>query len=474
MFSGRGRWWSGGGFRALLGTSSFRHTITVAFVFLLVSLASVIWSRYLLEGILRTHVTQMILRDVTAQIQATRLVSATLLSQSLEQGRMLDRNPERRSVVADARDSVTFGSAELFRRLEVSSRPCGSAPCEPSALHVAMPGAEILGLRIPLADGGTYFSGYDIRPMVEQLRIIPLVAGSGLFAVLLSSLFISLYFSMSNLRRVDGISQTLERFASGQPGVRVPLGLHQDEFTRLGKEINQSLDRFNRLVEEIKSSSSHIAHELRTPLTSLQNRLITISENSDGTTRAELALAVQEIDEIQDLFRTILRLSEIEAWSCLRKFQDIQAGTLLADIADYYLPLAEQQGCTLGFAAEQNCLLFGDRDLLFQALANLVDNALKYAPAASAVRLRAWSEGGWTFLAVSDQGSGIAPDMRDLAVQRFCRLANSYGKPGNGLGLPLVKAIAECHRGELILGSSEPGLMATIKIKTGYGRIKQH
>lgn len=454
--------------RDMLQTSSFRQALTIAGVFLLVTLTSIVVERKLIENLLLSHVTEMILKDVDGQNLSTRLEKSDAVVQALKHREAYDPRPERRSIVVDARGKVVLGNPDLFASLSPSIPECVDVPCTPASIAVRSAESYILGMRMPLADGGQYVAAYDIRPMQDHLRRVSLAAELGLLAVMLLAALISLRFSLANLQRVDVITDVLERYASGQRDVRVPTHDRRDEFSRLGREINHTLDQVNLLVEEVKSTSGHIAHELRTPLTRLQNRLLSIAD-MEGETRGEVLLAVDDVSRIHGLARAIMRVGEIETGRCRHSFQPVNAAALLWELVEYYQPLADGRGCGMDIAVDSPCPLVGDRDLLFQALANLVDNALKYAPEGEPIHLCAHYHGDHVDLSVIDHGPGIAPELRDVALQRFRRLDNVQDKPGDGLGLPLVKAIAELHRATLILDDTHPGLTATLRISVQMG-----
>lgn len=412
-------------------------------------------TREVVTEILDTHVAEMVARDVEHLTAATRLETAALVVDAVRGG---PPAAVRRVAVSDAGGRVLYGDDEFARRV---ARACPTPAC--GDFRTALGDAVLIGRRVPLADGGAYAVGYDVQPMLMRLRVLPSLTDATLIGIVLLSLTLCVHFSLINLRRVDRISRTLERFAAGDAAARVP-ARGSDEFARLGAEINLALDRVNRLVEEVKDSSGRIAHELRTPLTRLQNRLISAADQAQGCLRKELLFSVEDIGKVQHLFRAVMRIGEIETGCCAHHFAEIDAAELLDDLAEYYLPLAEQRNCNLDIAVAPECPLFGDRDLLFQAIANLLDNAFKYAPPGAPIRLAVSADAEWTEISVIDRGPGIPAEARELAVQRFRRLDNAANLPGSGLGLPLAVAIAELHRGALILGDAAPGLAATLRI----------
>jgi len=450
--------------RPLLATSSLRQATTIAFICLLFSLISIVLSNQLLEVVMRSHVRDMILNEVRSGQLQGRFNSAAQLSWSLKHRQSLEVRKEHQAVVIDRNGQLLLGDADY---LPDTGRPASG---KPRWHHVTLTDrngytAEILGLSIPLPDGGQYFSAFDLRPMLERTRIIPLATGAGLLLLLLSILITALPFGLHNLYRINRIRDALGRYANGDYTARAPATLHGDEFDQLGLEINHGLVRINKLMDEVKHITSHIAHELRTPLTRLQSRLLTASEMLEGPARDELLCAVQDSERIQNLFRAVMRIAEVETGRMTCHFESIDVHELLHDVTDYYQPLAEQRGCPLRLEVARDCQLFGDRALLFQALANLIDNALKYAPPGLPITLCALARNGHGELQVRDHGAGIAASQSERAMERFQRLGEGSETPGHGLGLTLVRAIAELHGGELRLGDNRPGLVATLAIR---------
>ncbi|TBU95560.1 sensor histidine kinase [Stutzerimonas kirkiae] len=457
-------WGSTRNLRLLLNTSNFRQAATIAFICLLVALMSMVFSNHLLEIVMRSHVRDMILTDIRSQQLHGRLTEARNVAAALTYRQPFELRKDRHSIVFDSADQPLYGDARLMPR---DNCP---APCASNWRHAELRDSrgrtmEILGLVVPLSDGGQYFSAYDLRPMLERTRIIPLLASASLLIILLSIMLISLPFSIRNLSRINRIRDALGRYASGDHSAMVPHDRQGDEFDQLGNEINQGLHRINRLMDEVQNITSHIAHELRTPLTRLQGRLWNVAEMVDGAARDELQRAIQDGERIQNLFRAVMRIAEVETGRCAHQFEPIHARQLLEDIREYYLPLAEERACELVIQTADDCQLYGDRALLFQALANLIDNALKYGPTGKPITLAIHNLHGWSRISVSDQGNGIPHPLNDKAIERFQRLDTSGDTPGNGLGLTLTKAIADLHGGELTLEDNQPGLRAILRIR---------
>ncbi|PWC18012.1 sensor histidine kinase [Brenneria roseae subsp. roseae] len=439
-----------------LCTSNFRQAITIVFLFLLMMLMCIIGFSSLSETLIRTHVREVILGNIYDYSMQSRLSNANSLITQLRQDNRAKSDELPIFLVTDKNGAILYHNHPLE---ELQNTSCQMDVTCLKALLSSKNDTNLIGLSVMLDDGAVLFTAYNIKPMLERVRTIPLVAGAGLFIVLLFCLFVSRHFSLISLRSVEKIRSALHRYSAGEQQVRMPLSPYGDDFDSLSEDINQNLERIERLMEQVRSTSSHIAHELRTPLTHLQNRLFNLTERAglDGDIREELNLAVEEVHKILGLFRTVMRIGEIESGRCIHQFANIEARQLLEEIAEYYQPLAEERGCQIRVEIKAGIQLFGDRALLFQALANLVENALKYAAQGKYVTLSVTLYRGWIALSVADHGPGIPMAQYEKALQRFQRL-ETWQQSGYGLGLSLVQAIADLHGGKLCLTSSHPGL----------------
>ncbi|MBM3629720.1 MAG: HAMP domain-containing protein, partial [Alphaproteobacteria bacterium] len=264
-------------------------------------------------------------------------------------------------------------------------------------------------------------------------------------------------------RRLARISGVADRVVLGDLSTRVALTGAGDEFDRLSGDINVMLDRISELMDGVRQVSNAIAHDLRTPLARLRGRLEAALRASDSPERfrATAEAALQELDQVVRIFEALLRIAEIEAGHRRAAFAPLDLAVLAADVAELYQPLAEQRGLALeATLAPAACT--GDRTLVAQALANLVDNAIKYTQAGGHVRVATAMRDGNVELVVEDDGPGIPEGERDKVVRRFYRLEPSRGTPGSGLGLSLVVSVARLHGGRLELEDAAPGLRARL------------
>ena len=443
-------------------TSVFRQAALTSFIFLLVAVVSVALSRHQIEALLLAHVKEMVLADVHNQERRQRLGSATELAAVLRR----DEGREREGgmgLVLSAGGEALFGNRQLASALDCAPQ------CKAGWRHADVTRRDggqmqMLGMQVPLADGGVFFSAYDILPMLERVRVIPLLAGASLLGVLLTCVVIGLYSSMRSMRRVDKIRNALSRYVGGEHAATVPAGSHGDEFDLLGRDINHVLARVNGLMDEVKGVSSLLAHELQTPLTRLHNRLASVAERVEDNLRDDIGSAVDEAVRIQRLFKAVLRIGEIEAGRCAYFFEWFDPRALLQDVAEYYEPLLEEARMSWQIDSAEGGAMYGDRALLFQALANLLENAVKYAAHGAHIVLLARVDGNWLELGVGDQGPGIPAALRGDAVKRFRRL-DTRSRQGSGLGLALVNAIAKLHVGELVLTDNAPrGLLVVLRM----------
>lgn len=452
-------------FIRLIETSTFRHASLSAFVFLLMTFGSVWVSSQQIENLLIEHVRDMVLADIQRHEHNASLRDATTLSRSMAAS--YPRNNDGNfALVVSAEGNLLFGEHYLRQALK-PGRP-HAASWRNIVIHdeKGRP-MHMFGMQLQLPDGGVFFSAFDILPMLERVRAIPFVAGSGLFAVLLGSLAIGLYSSLRSMRRVDRIRLALRAYVGGEREVTVPASPSGDEFDLLGMDINNVLARISLLMDEVQSVSSHLAHELRTPLTRLHNRLAGAAESVDGTLREEIMAAVEEAERIQRMFKAVLRIGEIEAGRCAHSFEWFDARSLLNDVIDYYQPLAESSNARLHASCVVGGMLFGDRALLFQALANLLENSLKYAGPQANITLRAGLRDGCVEIGVADDGPGIPPALREEAIKRFRRLHT--GNTGSGLGLALVNAIAKLHSSQIVLAENTPsGLLVVLRLARNH------
>ena len=264
-------------------------------------------------------------------------------------------------------------------------------------------------------------------------------------------------------RRLGAISGTTVAVAEGDLSRRVPRDGSGDAFDELAMRVNAMLERIEALVSELRLVTDGLAHDLRSPLTRVQSRLEQAGEAAvDPSARAAIADAQAELEVLLRILSTALQISRAEAGIGTEQLADIPLADLLGDIADLYGPVAEESGFTLTVSVPEGLHASLHRELVGQAIANLLENALRHARGGHAIRLGAERVAGGVALSVSDDGPGIPAELRDEARRRFVRLDAARSQTGSGLGLALVDAVARLHGGRLELGDAGPGLKATL------------
>ena len=269
--------------------------------------------------------------------------------------------------------------------------------------------------------------------------------------------------SLGSVRRIEAIHRTTRAIIAGNLKQRLPSRARKDDFDRLADMVNEMLDEMERLMSDVKGVSDAIAHDLRTPLGRLRARLerALAREHDAAEYRAAIEGALETLDDILARFAAMLRLAEIEIGRRREGFARTDLGSIVAAVGEFYEPLAEEKGIALVVrpAAEH---VFGDRDLLFEAVSNLVDNAVKFSPPGGAVSLSLGSTPQGPVIEVADEGPGIPPAERTAIFTRFYRADKARGSEGTGLGLTLVAAIARLHGFSIEIPETPRGL--TIRI----------
>jgi signal transduction histidine kinase len=329
-----------------------------------------------------------------------------------------------------------------------------------------------------LEDGFRLLIGRDLEERRRLFGIVAEAAQWSLLVVIVLGIGGGIFVARRVLRRIDAMTGTAQRIMAGDLTGRLPVGRSGDELDRLAENLNVMLERIEALMMGLKEVSDNIAHDLKTPLTRLRNRAEEALAKSgcEADYRAALERTIDESDGLIRTFNALLMIARAESGQARGNMDDFDAADVASGIHELYEPLAEDDGMNLRLKAASTPL-HGNRELIGQALANLVENAIKYGkpaalqPQGSVVSLdakqiliEARREGDHVLLSVTDRGPGIPQADRRHAVERFVRLDSSRSQPGSGLGLSLASAVATLHGGELRLGDARPGLVATLAI----------
>jgi signal transduction histidine kinase len=321
-----------------------------------------------------------------------------------------------------------------------------------------------------LSEGGVLMVAYDVGELGEMNRRITEVVWRSAAVGFVLSLIGGVVISRSAAQRAEQLAKTTEGVMGGDLTRRAPVFGSGDEFDRLSEQLNSMLAKLERLVISSRSAGDSIAHDLRSPLTRLRNRLEAglKDTNADGP-RAALVKSIDDVDGVLDTFNAVLRLSRVQA-GATGSFKRTDVTDITDELAELYQPVCEEKRLAFNYSPRDDLFVLADRDLIAQAMSNLMDNAVKYTPEGGAIRLEARrGSDGDVELSVTDSGPGIPPEDRERAIERFVRLEQSRSQPGSGLGLSLASAVAEAHSGRLVLADgggppARPGLSVTLRL----------
>jgi signal transduction histidine kinase len=326
------------------------------------------------------------------------------------------------------------------------------------------PNIDIRGLGIDAGAGGYLFIGMNAHQVHEMRESVARSFLWGFGAAMLLALIGGAAMSLSVLRRIEAVSQTSRDIVGGDLQRRIALNGSGDEFDHLAISLNAMLDRIQVLMDGLRQVSTDIAHDLRTPLTRLRQRLELAQERSGDAAALHGALGatLTDIDAILQTFSALLRIAQVESGARRASFSRVDLSDLLHTIAEVYQPAFEEKSQLLREQIAPDLVVHGDRELLTQLFANLVENATRHCPSGAQVALIAAPGGAGVSVSVSDNGPGIPAAMREKVLQRFVRLDASRSTPGNGLGLSMAAAVAALHDADWQMTDNGPGLRIAI------------
>ena len=335
-----------------------------------------------------------------------------------------------------------------------------------------------------LSGGFRLLIGRDLEERRRLFGIVAKAAQWSILVVVVLGIAGGIFVARRVLQRIDAMTGTTRRIMAGDLSGRLPVGRSGDELDRLAENLNAMLERIEALMAGLKEVSDNIAHDLKTPLTRLRNRAeeALAKSSCEAEYRAALERTIEESDGLIRTFNALLMIARAESGQARGNMDDFDAAEVANGIHELYEPLAEDDGMTLRVKTAP-APIHANRELISQALANLVENAIKYGKPTSAAQaqgavvsmdakqilIEARREGDKVLLSVTDRGIGIPEGDRRHAVERFVRLDSSRSQPGSGLGLSLASAVATLHGGELRLDDAHPGLVATLVIPARAG-----
>jgi signal transduction histidine kinase len=315
------------------------------------------------------------------------------------------------------------------------------------------------------APGLRLLIGTDLSERQALGRRFAVAAGVGSLLVTMLALWIGYRQSQRILARVADVSRSCAEILGGNLSRRLPVAGVEDEFDTLAVEVNALLARLARTTEILRASLHSAAHDLRSPMHRMRLRMErTLADPVAGASRDTVEVTLQDLDHMQRVLTALLQIAEAESGAVGARPEAVNMDVLLAELVDLYQPQAEQQDIALQVLPGSGQQVMGHRQLLAQALANLIDNALKFSPAGGRVQITVRADGTRLILTVADTGPGIPAGDRVRAVEPFVRLSDTPSREGAGLGLSLAAAVARLHGGSLRLEDNQPGLRVTLDL----------
>ncbi|WP_372620467.1 ATP-binding protein [Falsiroseomonas sp.] len=430
----------------------FALFFTAVFAAAAAAAAVVLW--WNTAGALDRQVEAAIRADATALIERRRTGGIDDLVSAIEDRLAVDVQNESLYLLLDPAGRRLAGNLSTWPSEASIELPWLRIPLQRDGTV-----SEARLLRVVLADGHRMLVGRDVA---EKLRLRALLsegiawaAGASAALALLGAWLLRRALE----RRLSPVYRTAAAIGTGDMTRRVPLSGRGDEFDKLGVTMNAMLDRIARLMEGVRGVSDAIAHDLRTPIARARAKLeeALVSARDEEALRAALEQGIADLDAIARVFQAVLRIAEVEAGARRAAFAPTDLAPMLTDVAELYSAAAEAREQQLVAEIPPALPLVGDRDLLGQAVANLLDNALKFTPDGGTVRLEARLGEVALEIVVADDGPGMRDADRARAGERFFRADAARTTPGSGLGLSLVRAVAALHGGEVVLEDTHPG-----------------
>jgi len=441
----------------LLRTSSFRLTILYAAMFGLSGVALFVVVAWSVASFMAEQIDATVANEL-AEVQADAGGRDTTAVKRVIEGLII--NSPGIYYLLQAPDGRVIGGNMMTIAPTPGPRSLQSISQAPDRHAVG----GIRGRGVVLPDGSYLFVGISDYQLGEVREVVARTFLLGLGVTIVLALAGGLAMSFSVLRRVEAVSRASRSIMAGDLGQRMALRGTDDEFDHLSTSLNAMLDRIQDLMLGLHQVSSDIAHDLRTPLTRLRQRLELAGrrENTVDGLKAALNGAIDNVDAILETFGALLRIAQIEAGTRRAGFRPVALSALLQGLADAYQPVAEEKAQHLLARIAPGLFVDGDRELLTQLFANLVENAIRHSPAHARLHVAAASTPPGVTVIVADTGPGIPASYRQKVLQRLYRLETSRTTSGSGLGLSLVNAVATLHDATLDLQDNEPGLRCVV------------
>ena len=442
----------------ILRSSAFRLAIGYVALFAVSAIFLLAFVYWLTTTYMLRQADQTIEAEIVGLAERYRLGGLNGLTASIRE--RLDRRPQGSSIylLTDAAGAPIVGNLNRWPKVMPDENgflefELVAGPGEPPHRARAKP--------FVLRGGFQLLVGRDLQELESVRSLLLRTMAWGLALILALALLGAVVVSRSRIRRIAKIDEVIGEVMAGDLSRRVPLEGTSDDLEDLSEKLNRMLGELSNLVEGVRRVSDSIAHDLRTPLARLKTRLERVRRGRPE--EAEIGEAIEEADRLLATFGAVLRIARIESGERGRAaFAAVDLTSLVDDVAELYRPLIEEKGSRLSLHNAPSVVVQGDRDMLFQAVTNLVDNAIKHTPGGGRIEISLAPRDGGAAIVVADDGPGIPPEEREKVRERFYRLDRSRTTPGAGLGLSLVSAVGARHGGELRLEDNHPGLRAML------------
>jgi signal transduction histidine kinase len=451
------------GFR-LLRTQAFRIVLIYVLLFAVSVSALLFFTYWNTRRTLDAQTDQIIEAEITGlseQYQRLGLhgLGESVMSRSLHGGQAL-------YLLTDSSHRVLAGNLDIWPAITVS--PGNFVEFDYERRVNGVPETRrARGRLFRLPQSGDFYLlvAQDVhdRDLTQRMFTTTLPWTVGLILVL--GLLGGALMSRNMLRKLDAINRASNEIMAGNLTRRVPVSGASDEFDILAENLNRMLDRIERLLKGLREVTDSVAHDLRTPLNRLRQRLEQSQARlaAAGSDTGEIERAIADTDQLIGTFNALLLIAETDAGAARGSMAPLDLASVASDVSELYEPLAEERNITLTLTMASVPAIEGNRSLVAQALANLVDNAIKYTPPGGRVSVSISQNFNGIDMSVADSGPGIPPEDRARVVERFVRLEASRNSPGTGLGLSLVAAVAHFHNAQLLLEDNAPGLKAILR-----------
>jgi signal transduction histidine kinase len=451
-------------------TTTFRLTALLGLAFL----GAIVGLLGLVYGLTARELTQ---RTEDALLRQTQGFAAVTADRLVEQVRMATANDTSGLTYVALQDA---DGRQIAGDFSPTPRP-DRLPAEFDM--IAANGRPLRVLATKLSGGRVLLIGRDVAPIGDlRHRALTILVSSGAIAIVLV-LVAAILLSIAPLRRTRRLTALATRIGTGDLSLRMPVSPRGDELDHIAATINAMVEEIARLLDQVKGATDAIAHDLRAPLAGLRQRLdaarrqglaaqsLAEPETVPSALGGVLETALDDLDMVLARFNALLRIAELEAANRQAGFDTVDLMTLAASVCELFEPLAEERGVTLQLSGGWGQVIHGDERLLFEAVSNLVENAIKFIDSGSHVIVSVENRGGIAALAVRDDGPGIPFDERAQVLRRFHRGNAVRHVPGSGLGLSLVASIVHLHGFALEMNDANPGLEVRISCIGDHGRM---